>query len=162
VPLIYSLFLVIFSFAGFMLLNKALVVSGAFVGCSGIILTLVMCHNMNRHMMNVLLGGFGGGSGKNIAKSEKGGGPVGVVKQVTAEEVAELLVNAKTIIIAPGYGMAVAKAQHSIAQLAAKLRARGISVVFAIHPVAGRLPGHMNVLLGKPDPALFTNPFIQI
>jgi NAD/NADP transhydrogenase beta subunit len=128
--------------AGFMLANKALVVSGAFVGCSGIILTLVMCNAMNRSMTNVLIGNFGEGtsSSKKVAKKA-----VGTVRQVTAEDVVEALTSARSIICVPGFGMAVAKAQHSIAELSARLTARGIKFRFAIHPVAGRLPGHMNV-----------------
>jgi len=133
------------SCAGFMLSNKALVVSGAFVGCSGIILTMVMCNAMNRSIQNVLIGNFGDGAGvkKQATKA------TGVVKQVTAEDVVESLTSARSVIIVPGYGMAVAKAQHSIAEMTIRLRARGINVRFAIHPVAGRLPGHMNVSQDK-------------
>jgi NAD(P) transhydrogenase len=132
------------SMAGFMLSNKALVVSGAFVGCSGIILTLVMCIAMNRSISNVLIGGFGDGAGKKEAKKVEG-----TATEVNAEDVIELMSTAKSIIIVPGYGMAVAHAQHAIADLTTKLRARGCNVRFAIHPVAGRLPGHMNVLLAE-------------
>jgi len=132
------------SMAGFMLSNKALVVSGAFVGCSGIILTLVMCIAMNRSIMNVLIGGFGDGAGTKKAKKVEG-----TATEVNAEDVIELITNAKSMIIVPGYGMAVAHAQHAIADLTSKLRARGKNVRFAIHPVAGRLPGHMNVLLAE-------------
>ncbi|KAL3919475.1 MAG: hypothetical protein SGILL_003735, partial [Bacillariaceae sp.] len=133
------------SMAGFMLSNKALVVAGAFVGCSGIILTMVMCIAMNRSITNVLIGGFGDGAGpvKKAKKAE------GTVKEVSGEDVIEMMTDAKSMIIVPGYGMAVAKAQHAVADLTAKLRARGINVRFAIHPVAGRLPGHMNVLLAE-------------
>eukprot|EP00985_Skeletonema_marinoi_P003183 scaffold1323_cov106-Skeletonema_marinoi.AAC.2 len=136
------------SAAGFMLSNEALVVSGAFICCSGIILTLVMCKNMNRSILKVLVGGFGDGSGSSSvnAKSEK---VVGTVKEATAWDVFELLTNARKVIIVPGYGMAVAKAQHACAELACKLRAKDINVLFAIHPVAGRMPGHMNVLLAE-------------
>lgn len=134
------------SCAGFMLSNKALVVSGAFVGCSGIILTMVMCRAMNRSIQNVLVGNFGDGAGAAKKEAKKA---TGVVKQVTSEDVVESLTSAKSVIIVPGYGMAVAKAQHSIAELTTRLRARGINVRFAIHPVAGRLPGHMNVLLAE-------------
>lgn len=131
------------SAAGFMLSNKALVVAGAFVGCSGIILTAVMCTAMNRSIANVLIGGFGdgattGGPKKEAKKTE------GTVQQVTAEDVVDMLTDSKSVIIVPGYGMAVAKAQHAIASMTTVLRARGINVRFAIHPVAGRLPGHMN------------------
>eukprot|EP00579_Thalassiosira_antarctica_P032449 CAMPEP_0201994200 /NCGR_PEP_ID=MMETSP0905-20130828/2119_1 /ASSEMBLY_ACC=CAM_ASM_000554 /TAXON_ID=420261 /ORGANISM="Thalassiosira antarctica, Strain CCMP982" /LENGTH=1061 /DNA_ID=CAMNT_0048549131 /DNA_START=463 /DNA_END=3645 /DNA_ORIENTATION=- len=134
------------SCAGFMLSNKALVVSGAFVGCSGIILTLVMCKSMNRSILNVLVGGFGDGAGISAKETKKA---MGTVKEVGAEDVIDMLTDAKSIIIVPGYGMAIAKAQHAIAELTIKLRARGINVRFAIHPVAGRLPGHMNVLLAE-------------
>lgn len=136
------------SAAGFMLSNKALVVSGAFVGCSGIILTMVMCTAMNRSIVAVLIGGFGdgatpGGKKKEAKKAQ------GVVREVSAEDVVDMLTSARSVIITPGYGMAVAKAQHSIAEMTTKLRAHGINVRFAIHPVAGRLPGHMNVLLAE-------------
>lgn len=130
------------SAAGFMLSNKALVVAGAFVGCSGIILTIVMCNAMNRSISNVLIGGWGDGANASAKQAKK---TEGTVKEVTAEDVVELMTDAQSIIIVPGYGMAVAKAQHAIAEMATKLRARGINVRFAIHPVAGRLPGHMNV-----------------
>lgn len=132
------------SAAGFMLSNKALVVAGAFVGCSGIILTLVMCQAMNRSITNVLIGGFGDGAttGKKEAKKTQG-----TAREVNPDEVVGLMRTAKSVIITPGYGMAVAKAQHAIAELTTKLRAMGKSVRFAIHPVAGRLPGHMNVSL---------------
>mmetsp|Transcript_26994 Transcript_26994/g.58559 ORF Transcript_26994/g.58559 Transcript_26994/m.58559 type:complete len:1091 (+) Transcript_26994:159-3431(+) len=135
------------SCAGFMLVNKALVVAGAFVGCSGIILTLVMCRAMNRSISNVLIGGFGDGATKGPKKEKKKA--EGSVKEVTSEDVADILTDAKSVIIVPGYGMAVAKAQHAIASMTTTLRARGINVRFAIHPVAGRLPGHMNVLLAE-------------
>ena len=138
------------SMAGFMMSNEALVVSGAFICCSGIILTLIMCKNMNRQMSKVLLGGFGSGDGKrSVGGTPKAEKTVGVVKEATAWDVFELLTSAKKVIIVPGYGMAVAKAQFVCADLATKLRARGIDVLFAIHPVAGRLPGHMNVLLAE-------------
>lgn len=146
------------SAAGFMTVNKALVMSGAFVGCSGIILTLVMCRAMNRSIVNVLVGGFGdtGGKHNTSSSSTRGGGAASSNSQqetsvttVTAEDVVEILTSAKSVIIAPGYGMAVAKAQHAIAEMTKILRSRGINVRFAIHPVAGRLPGHMNVLLAE-------------
>uniref|UniRef100_A0A7R9WEA0 proton-translocating NAD(P)(+) transhydrogenase n=1 Tax=Pseudictyota dubia TaxID=2749911 RepID=A0A7R9WEA0_9STRA len=136
------------SCAGFMLVNKALVVSGAFVGCSGIILTIVMCKAMNRSISNVLIGGFGDGATKK-GGAKKAKKAEGTVKEVTAEDVVDMMTSAKNIIIVPGYGMAVAKAQHAIADMTISLRARGINVRFAIHPVAGRLPGHMNVLLAE-------------
>ena len=126
------------SAAGFMMINKALVISGAFVGCSGIILTLVMCNAMNRSIANVLIGGFGDTGGSQTRKT--GVNDVqGVATEVTAEDVVEKLTSARNVIIVPGYGMAVAKAQHSIADITSLLRSRGINVRFAIHPVAGRL-----------------------
>jgi NAD(P) transhydrogenase len=135
------------SAAGFMLSNKALVVSGAFVGCSGIILTIVMCKAMNRTIKHVLIGGFGdkgGGEGPSQATLA-----TGTAKEVASEELVQIMTDSKSIIICPGFGMAAARAQHAIAELASKLRARGVNVRFAIHPVAGRMPGHMNVLLAE-------------
>lgn len=138
------------SAAGFMTVNKALVIAGAFVGCSGIILTLVMCRAMNRSIVNVLVGGFGDTGGSGITASSTTGQPQDMnVTTVTAEDVVETLTSSKSVIIVPGYGMAVAKAQHAIAEMTKILRSRGINVRFAIHPVAGRLPGHMNVLLAE-------------
>jgi len=131
-----------------MLVNKALVVAGAFVGCSGIILTVVMCNAMNRSISNVLIGGFGDGATTGTAPKEAKK-TQGTITEVTAEDVTEMLTSSKNVIIVPGYGMAVAKAQHAIASMTTMLRARGINVRFAIHPVAGRLPGHMNVLLAE-------------
>ena len=138
------------SAAGFMLSNKALVIAGAFVGCSGMILTLVMCKAMNRSVVHVLMGDFGEGS--NTQKATKADGDdeeKGTVQKVSAEDVVELLTAAKSVIVVPGYGMAVAKAQYAIADLAVRLRARGVLIRFAIHPVAGRMPGHMAVLLAE-------------
>jgi len=138
------------SAAGFMLSNKALNVAGAFVGCSGIILTMVMCKAMNRSVARVLLGGFGDGATPSAAPAAgEPEQPQGTIQEVSAEDVTDLLTSAKSVIIVPGYGMAVAKAQHSIKELSSRLRARGIKVRFAIHPVAGRMPGHMNVLLAE-------------
>lgn len=135
------------SAAGFMLSNAALVVSGAFVGCSGIILTLIMCDAMNRSVVNVLVGGFGEGSaGQQTTSPER---KIEEAKVIAAEDVVKLIMDAQSVIIVPGYGMAVAKAQHSIAELSIRLRRRGIACRFAIHPVAGRMPGHMNVLLAE-------------
>ena len=136
------------SAAGFMTVNKALVVSGAFVGCSGIILTLVMCKAMNRSIYHVLMGGFGD-SGRLSSVGDNKSDADGHVTEVTAEDVVDALTSSKSVIIVPGYGMAVAKAQHAIADMTQILRKRGINVRFAIHPVAGRLPGHMNVLLAE-------------
>jgi H+-translocating NAD(P) transhydrogenase subunit beta len=101
---------------------------------------------MNRSISNVLIGGFGDGAGAGVNKAKKA---EGTVKEVTAEDVVEMMLEAKSMIIVPGYGMAVAKAQHAVAELTTKLRAMGNNVRFAIHPVAGRLPGHMNVLLAE-------------
>jgi NAD(P) transhydrogenase alpha subunit len=135
------------SAAGFMLSNKALVVSGAFVGCSGIILTMVMCNAMNRSVVNVIIGAWGEGS--STQASPQGELVQGTVQSVSAEDVVEMLTDAKSVIVVPGYGMAVAKAQHAVAELTTRLRGRGVLVRFAIHPVAGRMPGHMNVLLAE-------------
>ncbi|MFT4592832.1 MAG: NAD(P) transhydrogenase subunit beta [Phycisphaerales bacterium] len=132
--------------AGFMLGNNLLIIVGALVGSSGLILSLFMCRGMNRSLISVILGGFGTGDG--------GGGdavqtPEGDIIAIEAGATAQLLNEAKSVIIVPGYGMAVAQAQHTIATITKKLRANGTKVLFAIHPVAGRLPGHMNVLLAE-------------
>lgn len=130
--------------AGFMLSNDLLIVTGALVGSSGAILSYIMCKAMNRSFISVIAGGFGAdGSSTNEAEE------IGDYHETTAEEVAEYLQNSTSVIITPGYGMAVAQAQYSVAVIAEKLRARGINVWFGIHPVAGRLPGHMNVLLAE-------------
>ncbi len=131
--------------AGFMLSNDLLIVTGALVGSSGAILSYLMCTAMNRSFISVILGGFGA-EGGTVAASD---GPVGEHHDITAPEVAQLLTEARTVVITPGYGMAVAKAQYPVADLVARLRARGIEVRFGVHPVAGRLPGHMNVLLAE-------------
>ncbi|MCH4250361.1 MAG: Re/Si-specific NAD(P)(+) transhydrogenase subunit beta [Microbacteriaceae bacterium] len=130
--------------AGFMLSNNLLIITGALVGSSGAILSYLMCKAMNRKFMSVILGGFGQKTSTS-SKSQD----LGDYSEVKAPEAAELLKNAKSVVIAPGYGMAVAKAQYSVADLVSKLRARGVEVRFAVHPVAGRLPGHMNVLLAE-------------
>jgi NAD(P) transhydrogenase subunit beta len=135
------------SAAGFMLGNDLLIVTGALVGSSGAILSIIMCRAMNRSFLSVILGGFGSDEGKAPAK--KGDQPQGEVRSVTAPETAELLREAKRVIVVPGYGMAVAHAQYPIYEIATILRGRGCEVRFAIHPVAGRLPGHMNVLLAE-------------
>ena len=133
--------------AGFMLGNDLLIIVGALVGSSGAILSLFMCRGMNRSLVSVILGGFGTG--------DSGGGgtavetPQGDVTSVEAVHTAQLLKNAKRVIIVPGYGMAVAQAQHTIAKITKKLTENSTEVLFAIHPVAGRLPGHMNVLLAE-------------
>ena len=129
--------------AGFMLSNDLLIVTGALVGSSGAILSYIMCKAMNRSFISVIAGGFG--NDVQVSSDEE----QGEYRETTAEEVAELLKNASSVIITPGYGMAVAQAQYPVAELTAKLRERGINVRFGIHPVAGRLPGHMNVLLAE-------------
>ncbi|MCF6281231.1 MAG: Re/Si-specific NAD(P)(+) transhydrogenase subunit beta [Candidatus Polarisedimenticolaceae bacterium] len=132
---------------GFMLSNDLLIVVGALVGSSGAILSYIMCKAMNRSFISVIAGGFGTTTAAPVAEGE-------VVKAVyspetSAEEVAEMLIDAKEVVIVPGYGMAVAQAQHTINEITKKLREKDINVRFAIHPVAGRLPGHMNVLLAE-------------
>ncbi|MFP6565261.1 MAG: NAD(P)(+) transhydrogenase (Re/Si-specific) subunit beta [Myxococcota bacterium] len=131
---------------GFVLDNSALVISGALVGASGLILTKIMCDAMNRSLVNVLFGGFG-------AKPSAGGTEVGVETRTaigyTPEDAAMIFSNARSVIIVPGYGMAVAQAQHVVREFSEVLREKGIRVQFAIHPVAGRMPGHMNVLLAE-------------
>ncbi|MEC4728779.1 Re/Si-specific NAD(P)(+) transhydrogenase subunit beta [Shewanella sp. D64] len=131
--------------AGFMLGNDLLIITGALVGSSGAILSYIMCKAMNRSFISVILGGFGTESGTVVA----GDADQGEHREIQAEDVAEMLKSARSVIIAPGYGMAVAQAQYPVAELTQKLRKRGINVRFAIHPVAGRLPGHMNVLLAE-------------
>ncbi|WP_299414211.1 Re/Si-specific NAD(P)(+) transhydrogenase subunit beta [Acaryochloris sp. IP29b_bin.148] len=132
--------------AGFMLGNDLLIITGALVGSSGAILSYIMCKAMNRGFFSVILGGFGAAP-KGGSKSADG--PVGEATSTTVADTVELLKNAKNVIIAPGYGMAVAQAQHPVAQITKILRDRGTNVRFGIHPVAGRLPGHMNVLLAE-------------
>ena len=131
--------------AGFMLKNDLLIITGALVGSSGAILSYIMCKAMNRSLANVIFGGFGTGGGSSVSSSEIEGS----ITEITAGEVAGELKEAKEVIIVPGYGMAVAQAQHVVKDIMENLRARDINVRFAIHPVAGRLPGHMNVLLAE-------------
>lgn len=133
--------------AGFMLSNDLLIITGALVGSSGAILSYIMCNAMNRSFISVILGGFGQGTSSSSSKGTQA--PQGEVIATTVEETAELLSNAKTIVIVPGYGMAVAQAQHAVSDLTKILRKRGKEVRFGIHPVAGRMPGHMNVLLAE-------------
>jgi H+-translocating NAD(P) transhydrogenase subunit beta len=128
---------------GFLLLNDLLIIVGALVGSSGAYLSYIMCKGMNRSFLSVIAGGFG------MAAGPAGDTDYGEHREVLADEVAEMLADAKSVIIAPGYGMAVAQAQYPVAELTAKLRAKGVDVRFGIHPVAGRLPGHMNVLLAE-------------
>ena len=132
--------------AGFMLANDLLIVTGALVGASGTILSIIMCRAMNRSILNVVFGGFGTADGTGAAA---GAAPTGEVRELKADETAELLRDAKSVIIVPGYGMAVARAQAAVYELTRNLREQGVQVRFAIHPVAGRLPGHMNVLLAE-------------
>ena len=131
---------------GFMLSNDLLIVVGALVGSSGAILSYIMCRAMNRNFLAVIAGGFGAAEG-STAKS--GAAPAGEVNPITADETAELLRNSKSVIIVPGYGMAVAQAQHAVFEMTKALREKGVNVRFGIHPVAGRMPGHMNVLLAE-------------
>src|SRR5687767_1757508 len=131
---------------GFMLSNDLLIVTGALVGSSGAILSYIMCRAMNRNFVSVIAGGFGTEGG---TPSSSGIQPAGEVSPITAAETAELLREAKNVIIVPGYGMAVAQAQHTVQEITKFLRAKGVNVRFGIHPVAGRMPGHMNVLLAE-------------
>jgi NAD(P) transhydrogenase subunit beta len=133
---------------GFMLSNDLLIVTGALVGSSGAILSYIMCRAMNRNFFSVIAGGFGGGDAavKRAGTAEQ---PAGEVLAVSAQETAELLKEAGSVIIVPGYGMAVAQAQHTVFEITQYLREQGKTVRFAIHPVAGRMPGHMNVLLAE-------------
>ncbi len=133
--------------AGFMLGNDLLIITGALVGSSGTILSIIMCRAMNRSILSVVFGGFGAAEGAAPAKSAQA--PQGEVKSVDADAVAQMLLESKSVIVVPGYGMAVAQAQHPLYEAARLLRKRGAKVRFAIHPVAGRLPGHMNVLLAE-------------
>ena len=131
---------------GFMLSNDLLIVVGALVGSSGAILSYIMCRAMNRHFLSVIAGGFGTSEGQ---AAKPGTAPAGEVTPISAVETAELLREAKNVIIVPGYGMAVAQAQHTVYEITKYLREKGVNVRFGIHPVAGRMPGHMNVLLAE-------------
>jgi len=134
------------SAAGFVLGNMVLIISGALVGAAGLILTMLMCKGMNRSLANVAFGGFGGSAG--VDRSEIGQRPV---RKADAEAVAAELGYVNSVIIVPGYGLAVAQAQHELRKVGDLLEGRGVDVKYAIHPVAGRMPGHMNVLLAEAD-----------
>ncbi len=135
---------------GFMLSNDLLIVTGALVGSSGAILSYIMCRAMNRRFLSVIMGGFGAADGGGGGWAKEGGVQVaGEVATISAADTAELLNNADSLVIVPGYGMAVAQAQHPVSELTRRLRDKGVAVRFGIHPVAGRMPGHMNVLLAE-------------
>lgn len=133
---------------GFTLSNNMLIIAGALVGSSGAILSYIMCRAMNRSLFNVLLGGFGGQVASSSSTESAGDRPV---KAGAAEDAAFLLKNARSVVIVPGYGLAVARAQHALKEVVDKLIDSGVKVRFGIHPVAGRMPGHMNVLLAEAD-----------
>jgi NAD(P) transhydrogenase subunit beta len=141
--------------AGFVLSNNVLIISGALVGASGLILTNIMCKAMNRSLANVVFGAFGQTTGGPVAGAKR---TMADVNDVQADDVAMLLAYAKQVVVVPGYGLAVAQAQHKLRELADQLGKRGVTVKYAIHPVAGRMPGHMNVLLAEanvPYPQLY-------
>ncbi len=134
------------SMTGFVLGNNVLIIAGALVGASGIILTMIMCKGMNRSLMNVVLGGWANAGSTGTASTSS---PKGDVKSIDSEELAMLLDSVSSVVIVPGYGMAVGQAQHAVRDLMNVMEKKGIKVRFAIHPVAGRMPGHMNVLLAE-------------
>jgi NAD(P) transhydrogenase subunit beta len=134
-----------------MLSNDLLIVTGALVGSSGAILSIIMCRAMNRSIVNVIFGGFGAAPAKGGGAAGGAKEPAGPIHEANVQQVADLLAAARSVIIVPGYGMAVAQAQHPVKELTELLLKRGTKVRYAIHPVAGRLPGHMNVLLAEAD-----------
>ena len=134
---------------GFVLDNNALIIAGTLVGASGTLLTQMMGKAMNRSIANVVFGAFGTGGGQAAADQPAQSG--GQVRATTADDVAVMLAYARRVVIVPGYGLAVAQAQHNVRELADELERRGVDVRYAIHPVAGRMPGHMNVLLAEAD-----------
>jgi NAD(P) transhydrogenase subunit beta len=136
---------------GFVLDNQGLIITGSLVGASGLILTAVMCKAMNRSLPNVLFGGVFGGDAAGNAQQDEGDFYAGKVKYATPDDLALLLDGARNVVMVPGYGLAVAQAQHSVKELAGELESRGAKVNYAIHPVAGRMPGHMNVLLAEAE-----------
>jgi NAD(P) transhydrogenase subunit beta len=133
---------------GFVIGNHGLIISGALVGAAGLILTTIMCRSMNRSLANVLFGAFGAAAGGGAAAAGAGGG---AVRSITPEDAATLLAYARSVVFVPGYGLAVSQAQHQLRELADLLEGRGVDVKYAVHPVAGRMPGHMNVLLAEAD-----------
>jgi NAD(P) transhydrogenase subunit beta len=135
------------SMAGFVIGNNLLIIAGALVGAAGLILTQIMCKAMNRSLTNVIFGAFGGDSGSGTSGEEGDK----TVRETTADDLAIQVAYASKVIIVPGYGLAVAQAQHAIKEVAGKLEERGVQVKYGIHPVAGRMPGHMNVLLAEAD-----------
>jgi NAD(P) transhydrogenase subunit beta len=148
ISLLNSLSGVAASIAGFVIVNQGLIVSGALVGASGLILTRIMCKAMNRSLGNVIFGAFGGDAGGAAAAADAG---ERAIREVQAGDAAVMLAYARLVVVVPGYGLAVAQAQHVVRELAGLLEKRGVEVKYGIHPVAGRMPGHMNVLLAEAD-----------
>jgi NAD(P) transhydrogenase subunit beta len=145
ISLLNSLTGIAAAMAGFIYSNQAMILGGILVGAAGTILTILMCRAMNRSLLNVIIGAFGGGG---ATKSEK---EIGIIKEISLSDAAILLNYTKKVVIIPGYGLAAAQAQHTCSELDKLLTERGVEVKYAIHPVAGRMPGHMNVLLAEAD-----------